>query len=124
MLDHVIVDVADLEASREFYERALAPLGVSLTMEFGDMCAFGTGNAGPHFWIAARATGGATGVHVAFAAASRDAVDAFHEAALAAGATDNGPPGFRPQYHASYYAAFVLDRDGNNIEAVTHATPE
>lgn len=124
MLDHVIVDVADLEASRDFYERALAPLGISLAMEFGDMRAFGSGNAGPHFWIAGRAAGSANGVHVAFTAPSQQAVDAFHEAALAVGATDNGRPGFRPHYHPSYYAAFVLDRDGNNIEAVTHAAPE
>jgi catechol 2,3-dioxygenase-like lactoylglutathione lyase family enzyme len=120
VLDHVIIDVADLEDSRAFYERALAPLGISVVMEFDDRCAFGGKSGKPQFWIAARGTPSARGVHLAFGADNQGAVDAFHEAAVAAGGSDNGPPGLRPQYHASYYGAFVLDRHGNNIEAVHH----
>ncbi|MCS0496775.1 VOC family protein [Ancylobacter sp. MQZ15Z-1] len=126
MLDHVGFPVADFERSRAFYEAALAPLGVSIVMEVtpdqtgGDAHAgFGVGGK-PFFWIG---TGGAlTGgrVHVAFAADDREAVDAFYAAALAAEGRDNGPPGLRPQYHPTYYGAFVLDPDGHNVEAVCH----
>ncbi len=122
MFDHVIVDVTDLAASRGLYERALAPLGISVVMEFPDRCAYGAESGKPQFWLAARGTPSARGIHVAFSAESREAVDAFHRAALAAGAADNGSPGVRPQYHPSYYGAFVLDRDGNNIEAVHHGS--
>ncbi|HYY75445.1 MAG TPA: VOC family protein [Gaiellaceae bacterium] len=122
MFDHVIIDVADLEASRAFYERALAPLGISIVMELDGRTAFGPESGRPQFWLVARGTPGASGVHVAVAAADREAVDAFHGAALAAGGRDNGPPGLRPQYHSSYYGAFVLDPDGNNIEAVHHGS--
>jgi catechol 2,3-dioxygenase-like lactoylglutathione lyase family enzyme len=127
MLDHIGYPVGDMARSRAFYERALAPLGVSLQMEVteamtgghGSHCGFGE-NGHPYFWIG---SGGhvAPGVHVAFAARDRAAVDAFHAAALAAGGSDNGPPGLRAHYHANYYAAFVRDPDGHNIEAVCHA---
>jgi catechol 2,3-dioxygenase-like lactoylglutathione lyase family enzyme len=120
VFDHVIVDVADLGASRAFYERALEPLGLAVVMSFGDRCAFGTASGKPQFWLAARGTPPAQGVHLAFGAESRLAVDAFHDAALAAGGVDNGAPGLRPQYHPTYYGAFVLDPDGNNVEAVHH----
>jgi catechol 2,3-dioxygenase-like lactoylglutathione lyase family enzyme len=122
VFDHVIIDVADLEDSRGFYERALAPLGITVVMEFDDRCAFGGQGGRPQFWIAARGTPGARGVHLAFGAENQSAVDAFHRAAVAAGGSDNGPPGLRPRYHASYYGAFVLDRHGNNIEAVHHGS--
>jgi catechol 2,3-dioxygenase-like lactoylglutathione lyase family enzyme len=122
MFDHVIVDVTDLADSRGFFERALAPLGISVVMEFPDRCAFGVESGKPQFWLAARGAPGARGIHVAFGAESRDAVDAFHSAAIAAGAQDNGAPGLRPHYHPSYYGAFVLDRDGNNVEAVHHGS--
>jgi len=120
MFDHVIIDVSDLEASRAFYERALAPLGISVVMEFEGRTAFGPANGRPQFWLVARGAAGASGVHLAFAAPDPEAVDEFHRTALAAGGRDNGAPGLRPQYHSSYYGAFVLDPDGNNIEAVHH----
>jgi catechol 2,3-dioxygenase-like lactoylglutathione lyase family enzyme len=125
MLDHVGYPVSDYARSRAFYAAALAPLGYRLVMEItdaqtgghGDHAGFGDG--APDFWIG---TGRpqATTTHVAFRAANRAAVDAFHAAALAAGGTDNGVPGLRPHYHQDYYGAFVLDPDGNNIEAVCH----
>ncbi len=117
MLDHLGLGVGDLAASRAFYEAALAPLGYGVVMEFDDRVAFGP-TARPIFFLVQRTP--VTGVHVAFQAADRERVDAFHAAALAAGATDNGGPGMRPQYHPHYYGAFVLDPDGNNAEAVCH----
>ena len=119
MLDHLSLNVTDYAASRSFYERALAPLGIELLMEpFDGLSGFGS-QGKPFFWIGARGTPH-TGVHVAFAAPSREAVDAFHAAALEAGGEDNGAPGLRPIYHESYYGVFVLDPDGNNVEAVSH----
>jgi catechol 2,3-dioxygenase-like lactoylglutathione lyase family enzyme len=120
VFDHVIVDVADLELARGFYERALAPLSISLVMRFDDRYAFGGPSGKPQFWVVARGTPPARGVHVAFGAEGRAAVDAFHREALTAGGVDNGPPGVRPRYHRGYYGAFVLDPDGNNVEAVHH----
>lgn len=117
MIDHVTVDVADFERAKDFYVKALAPLGYSLMMEFDGHAGFGAGEGIPDFWIASDPERGAT--HVAFTARDRAAVDAFHEAAVAAGATDNGAPGLRP-YHDNYYAAYVHDADHNNIEAVCH----
>ncbi|MGE0240098.1 MAG: VOC family protein [Parvibaculaceae bacterium] len=125
MLDHVGFAVADYEKAKAFYEKALKPLGISVVMEVtpeqtGNVAAAGFGDAQkPYFWIG---TGDKPkgGQHVAFAAQSRKAVDAFYAAAIAAGGRDNGAPGPRPHYHADYYGAFVLDPDGNNIEAVCH----
>ena len=120
MLDHLGLDVTDFDRSRAFYERALAPLGISLLMEpVPEVAGFGDGGK-PYFWIGRRGRGPQTGVHVAFDASSREQVDAFHAAAIEAGATDNGGPGVREIYHPSYYGAFVLDPDGNNVEAVCH----
>lgn len=127
MIDHVGFKVSDFDASKAFYERALAPLGYGLVMEVTpemtgtDSRHAGFGAAGkPSFWIG---TGDATqgGLHIALMARSRRDVDAFHAAALAAGATDHGAPGLRPIYHPNYYGAFVLDPDGHNIEAVCHS---
>lgn len=126
MLDHLGFEVSDYEISRSFYERALAPLGIGVLMEpVPGVCGFGytEGIPKPFFWITTREGRSQTGIHVAFAADSRERVDAFHEAALAAGATDNGGPGVREIYHPHYYGAFVLDPDANNVEAVCH-TPE
>ena len=117
MIDHVNLGVADVAASRAFYERALAPLGYAVLMD----TAWGVGlgrNGKPDLFVSDRPPSGP--LHLAFAADDRATVDAFHEAAVAAGAQDNGAPGLRPQYHPSYYGAFVLDPDGNNVEAVTH----
>lgn len=127
MLDHVGIRVADFVRSRAFYVAALAPLGIGVAMEAsaeetGDTARAGFGSEGkPFFWIASGGTGSGEGVHVCFAAPDRESVDAFHAAATAAGARDNGPPGLRLHYHPSYYAAFVLDPDGHNIEAVCHS---
>ena len=120
MIDHVKLVAGDLAASRAFYERALAPLGITLLMQPApEIAGFGSGQM-PYFWIGRRDRGPQTGVHVAFSASSRELVDAFHAAALEAGATDNGGPGVREIYHPNYYGAFVLDPDGNNVEAVCH----
>ena len=120
MFDHVGLNVRDYAASRAFYERALAPLGWSVVMAFDDWKAAGFGRAEkPDFWISEREPYG-TGTHVAFVADDRATVDAFHAAALAAGGEDNGAPGLREMYHPTYYGAFVLDADGNNVEAVCH----
>ena len=122
MLDHISLGTSDLARSRAFYEAALVPLGYGVVMEVGDFgCGFGSAGK-PSFWITTRAKGGP--VHVAFAAADRAAVDAFHVAALAAGGIDNGAPGLREHYHPAYYGAFVLDPDGNNVEAVCHRRPD
>src|SRR5687767_8290482 len=117
MFDHVGLNVRDYAASRAFYESALAPLGYGLVMAFDEWkaCAFGP-EGKPGFWIAEREPFG-TGTHVAFVVPGRSAVESFHQAALAAGGTDNGGPGVREQYHPTYYGAFVLDPDGNNVEA-------
>ena len=127
MLDHIGLDVSGFERSREFYRQVLATLGASLLMEVtaeqtGDGAHAGFGIDGkPSFWIGTSRDGPVAGpVHVAFTAPDRATVDAFHRAALRAGAKDNGAPGLRPHYHEHYYGAFVLDPDGHNIEAVCH----
>jgi catechol 2,3-dioxygenase-like lactoylglutathione lyase family enzyme len=118
MIDHVKLHATDPAASRAFYEQALAPLGYEVIFEPAPGVV-GMGAGFPDFWLAP-AQGTPEPAHIAFRAESRDLVDAFHAAALAAGGTDNGAPGPRPQYHPGYYGAFVLDPDGNNVEAVTH----
>jgi catechol 2,3-dioxygenase-like lactoylglutathione lyase family enzyme len=120
VIDHVGLNVSDLAASRALYEAALAPLGFERTIEHGEQVGFVSPDRYPDFWIARRDPV-ASGAHVAFRAAARAAVDAFHAAALAAGATDNGAPGIRHEYGEDYYGAYVLDPDGNNVEAMTYA---
>jgi catechol 2,3-dioxygenase-like lactoylglutathione lyase family enzyme len=121
MIHHIDFAVTDFERSREFYVRALAPLGLAPVMDRsrGDarkLIGFGV-LPDPVFWI--RSGEPLSGrLHVAFAAESRAAVDAFHSAALEAGARDQGEPGLRPRYEEHYYSAYVLDPDGHNIEAV------
>jgi catechol 2,3-dioxygenase-like lactoylglutathione lyase family enzyme len=126
MLDHIGFTVANFAEAKAFYLKALAPLGLGIVMEVtkeetgkDEHAGFGRDHK-PFFWIGSgdKAKGG---VHVAFTAASRAQVDAFYAAAIAAGARDNGQPGLRPHYHPNYYGAFVVDKDGNNIEAVCHA---
>ena len=123
MLDHIGLEVSDYERSKAFYTEALKPLGLELLME----PVAGAGGFGlpadqkPFFWIATRGGPVASGVHVAFGARSSEIVDAFHAAALAAGATDNGGPGKREIYHPHYYGAYVLDPDENNVEVVCHS---
>ncbi|HVM69714.1 MAG TPA: VOC family protein [Gaiellaceae bacterium] len=120
MLDHVGLNVSDLAASRSFYDAALEPLGYRPSIEHDTHVGYVGPERYPHFWLARRDPVG-TGTHVAFRAEGRAAVEAFHAAAVAAGGTDNGAPGLRPQYDERYYGAFVLDPDGNNVEAVTFA---
>ena len=120
MLDHVGFGVSDYERSKAFYEKALAPLGLTLLMEpVPEIGGFGEDQK-PFFWIGTRTPVARSAVHVAFATDRRETVDAFHAAALDAGGTDNGGPGVREIYHPTYYGAYVLDPDGNNIEAVCH----
>jgi catechol 2,3-dioxygenase-like lactoylglutathione lyase family enzyme len=120
MIDHLGLNVTNFETSKRFFEQALEPLGYRVVMDFSQYGAVGFGTDGkPEFWVSARDPRG-TGTHVAFTAADRPTVDAFHAAALAAGGADNGPPGIREDYHPTYYAAFVRDPDGNNVEAVCH----
>ena len=126
MIDHVVFNVGDLARAKTFYGAALAPLGYELLMsaeagEFAPQAFAGFGRPPkPDFWISST-DDAVQPVHVAVAADDRAQVDAFYEAALAAGARDNGPPGIRAHYHPDYYGAFVLDPDGHNIEAVCHA---
>ncbi|MBD8891819.1 VOC family protein [Roseibium litorale] len=124
MLDHVGFEVSDYAAAKAFYDKALAPLGIKALVEVGpaqtgsiSYCGYGADK--PEFWIGGQKALNLP-VHVAFTAASRALVDAFYEAAMAAGGKDNGAPGLRPHYHENYYGAFVLDPDGHNIEAVCH----
>ena len=125
MLDHVGIRCADFGRSLAFFQQALAPLGITVVMQVsaaqtGEHDHAGFGSSGkPDFWIS-NAPAAHGGVHLAFSATRRADVDAFHRAALAAGGTDNGGPGIREHYHPDYYGAFVLDPDGNNIEAVCH----
>ena len=128
MIDHLGIDVKDFERSKVFYQLALAPLGYALLMEvpasvtgYTDVAGFGEAPK-PDFWLS-RGTANVSPVHVAFRVTQRKIVDAFYQAALAAGGKDYGAPGLRPHYHPNYYGAFVLDPDGHNIEAVCH-TPE
>lgn len=125
MIDHIGLDVSDIARSRAFYEQALAPLGYRIVSEIRPeeaegptVVMFGVGDE-PDFVIAKDKSPG-PGNHVAFRARTRSEVDAFHTAALAAGGQDNGRPGVREHYGPTYYAAFVLDPDGFNIEAVCH----
>jgi catechol 2,3-dioxygenase-like lactoylglutathione lyase family enzyme len=127
MIDHIGLSVADYRRSKTFYERALAPLGYLVRVEIPDSnggmaaCGFSAGASGnADFWIVSESTT-LPALHLAFEARDRKTVDAFHAAALAAGGSDNGAPGIRAKYHPNYYAAFVLDPDGHNIEAVCHS---
>jgi catechol 2,3-dioxygenase-like lactoylglutathione lyase family enzyme len=126
MLDHLGISVREYAASKDFYLKALAPLGIGVIMNVpkersgrpSDFTGFGYDNK-PFFWIG---EGAATspGMHVCFTARSRAEVDAFYKAAIAAGARDNGGPGIRAHYHPNYYGAFVIDLNGINLEAVCH----
>ena len=120
MLDHIGLRTRQLKEMFAFYEAVLAPLGFSKQKDFGVAAGFGKEGMHP-LWIG-QGEGDviASSVHLALTADSRSAVDDFYKAALANGGMDNGPPGLRPQYHENYYGAFVIDPDGNNLEAVCH----
>lgn len=115
MIDHTAVNVSDQEAAKAFYTNALEPLGYSLAFEAGEFLGFADAH-GMDLGVVRRDPVGCG--HVAFKCEDHAAVDAFYAAALAAGGRDNGAPGIRSHYHEHYYAAFVLDADGNNLEAV------
>jgi catechol 2,3-dioxygenase-like lactoylglutathione lyase family enzyme len=118
LIDHVTFGVSDFARSCAFYDQAFAPLGIRRLTTFRKQAdVAGYGDVRPWFWIVGEdATRGK--LHLALAADNRAEIDAFHAAALEAGGRDNGAPGLRPHYHPDYYGAFVLDPDGNNIEAV------
>ena len=125
MIDHTEIVVSDFETSKKFYSAALAPIGIKLILELPASVTGKTDFAGfgelseAEFWIA-QGTPSNPLIHIAFRVSTRSLVDDFYTAAIAAGGRDNGAPGIRPHYHSNYYAAFVLDLDGNNIEAVCH----
>ena len=122
MIDHISIAVRDLKKGEAFYAALLAPLGMTKLREWPD-AAIGFGKKYPEFWINRRAAmdrvADDSGVHICMRAPSAEAVDAFHAAAIEAGGTSDGAPGVRPEYHQTYYAAFIRDPDGNRIEAVT-----
>jgi catechol 2,3-dioxygenase-like lactoylglutathione lyase family enzyme len=117
MIDHTGFQVTDLDRSIAFYTKALAPLGYEVVMKWEQFCGFGVAGK-PDFWINKGSP--KDKIHLAFRAGGRAQVRAFYEAAIAAGAKDNGAPGVRPHYHEHYYGGFVLDPDGHNIEACCH----
>jgi catechol 2,3-dioxygenase-like lactoylglutathione lyase family enzyme len=120
MLDHVTLRVHDLAAAKAFYVTTLKPLGYAAIMDFPEGCGLGAGGK-PDLWLVHDPA--ASPQHVAFAAPTRAAVDAFHAAGLAAGGKDNGAPGLRAHYHPNYYGAFVDDPSGHHMEAVIHTPP-
>ena len=119
MIHHISINVSDIAKAKEFYSKALAPLGYTLISEFPEWSLAGYGEAGkPDTWIHASGAAVTQTSHIAYVAGTKEAVSAFHEAGCAAGGTDNGAPGYRKEYSPNYYAAFVHDIDGNNIEVV------
>lgn len=119
MLDHLSIQCSDLAASTLFYDAVLAPLGGRRVMDFGEVIGYGT--EFPDFWLGGHQTGqGFRESHIAFNAPTREAVQAFFDAAVAAGAEVLHAPRVWPEYHETYYGAFVRDPDGNNVEAVCH----
>ena len=125
MFDHIGIRTSKIAAARAFYDAAKGALGGGVKMEVptaytGGAVVLGYGTEAPMFWLTEAPGPSGQPIHIAFAAPDRATVDAFYKAAMAAGGRDNGAPGLRPQYHPDYYGAFVLDPDGNNIEAVCH----
>jgi catechol 2,3-dioxygenase-like lactoylglutathione lyase family enzyme len=120
MIDHVSLRVQDFERAVAFYRAALAPIGYEVVMEFSGAAGLGAGGK-PDFWIM-QAEPPLHASHVAFTS-ERAMIDAFHSAAITAGGSDNGAPGVRPDYHPHYYAAYIFDPEGNNVEVVSHADP-
>jgi catechol 2,3-dioxygenase-like lactoylglutathione lyase family enzyme len=127
IIDHVGLKVSDFGRSKAFYQAALGALGIQLLADFeieGKHYAGFGNDRGPTFWIDDNKDARGATTHVAFVAPSRASIHSFYTVGLAAGGRDNGAPGLRPLYREDYYAAFVLDPDGNNIEAVRVGPPE
>jgi catechol 2,3-dioxygenase-like lactoylglutathione lyase family enzyme len=120
MLDHVALQCDDLGASKEFYRKLLAPLGIAVAMEFDDVAGFGGVDGVPRFWLGKSQGGVQREVHVAFSAVDRETVNKVHQVARDLGAEVLHEPREWPEYHEGYYGVFVRDLDGNNVEAVTH----
>lgn len=120
LIDHIGIAISDLNQSKQFYSKTLAPLNIELIAEDQGWVGYGKGEAAA-FWFGPDETIQSP-MHIAFSAETRQQVDDFYEAAMAAGAKCNGKPGIRAMYHADYYGAFVIDPDGHNIEAVCHTT--
>lgn len=118
IIDHIGMTVSDYERSKAFYTRVLAPLGIELITEVQGWAGF-CRQGKPEFWFGVHEAA-QNPMHIAFSADSREAVNQFYDAAIQAGAKDNGKPGLREIYHPNYYGAFVIDPDGHNIEAVCH----
>ena len=122
MFDHVSLQCDDLAASRRFYEAVLAPLGISVSMEFGDVLGLSGRDGVPKFWLGKQTTGGAQReIHVAFTAPNRAMVDTVHRAVRELGAEILHEPKEWPRYHPGYYAVFMRDPDSNNVEVVSHS---
>ncbi len=119
IIDHIGLAVSDFEKSKQFFSKALAPLGIEIVQEVQGWAGFGKSGK-PEFWFGQLAYSHGP-MHIAFIAENRAQVHAFYDAALQAGAKDNGAPGIREIYHPNYYGAFVIGPDGHNIEAVCHA---
>jgi predicted lactoylglutathione lyase len=118
MIDHISLKVGDITKSKEFYTKALAPLGYKVHMEFPEWKTVGLGAEKPDLWISQ--TESAQASHIALMTSDKASVDAFYKAATEAGGKDNGAPGYRKDYSPGYYAAFVHDPDGHNLEVVFH----
>jgi catechol 2,3-dioxygenase-like lactoylglutathione lyase family enzyme len=119
MLDHIAIYVQDIETAKRFYTATMLPLGYQLLSEFPEWSVIGLGAGGrADLWLSQREAN--HNAHIAFLAQDTAAVDAWYAAAIAAGGSDNGAPGYRSEYDAGYYAAFIIDPFGNNIEAVFH----
>ncbi len=118
MIDHVSLYVSDYEKGKEFYSKALAPLGYKIHMDMPEHKVAGLGAASPDIWLVGKPGQGKA--HIALHADSKEVVNAFHKAALEAGAKDNGAPGYRKEYTPGYYGAFIHDADDNNFEVVWH----
>ena len=122
-LDHLNLYVSDVAESRKFYELLLAPAGLPVNRDFGEV-AVGFGDKNYAVLALVRQKAAVQATHIAFRVATRREVDKLYETALKAGGVDNGSPGLRPHYHENYYAAFIRDRDGHNLEFVCHKTQE
>ncbi len=124
MLDHLGIQAADVDAAATFYTTVFAPIGLTERMRFptpaGPVIGFGAGDGAPDFWLSPNTGGDSRENHIAFAAGSRSEVDAVHDAAVAAGVEVLHAPRVWPEYHEGYYAVFLRDPDGHNVEAVTH----